>query len=185
MQTEIEVLKALSKDLGIELKDCTNGHWQVKLGKALVNYWPASSKKTAHNPNTGKTKRHATAADVVQMLGVAPNQKPASQEVSKVKKAPRPKRAMSKAMAVRNPAGIKNLYSGSIPPWEFPTMIMADSDLKRVRAYRLISKALELLADAEDQEMPQEEPAGLQKAAMSIQQKHAQLVLVEMAKSRL
>ena len=37
--------------------------------------------------------------------------------------------------ATMNPAGIQFFYRGERPPWDYPTMIMAQEDLLRVAEY--------------------------------------------------
>lgn len=43
-----EALRSATEIHGLQLKECEHGHFQIMGGGVLVNYWPASKKKSAY-----------------------------------------------------------------------------------------------------------------------------------------
>ncbi|WP_435310670.1 hypothetical protein [Primorskyibacter sedentarius] len=129
----IEQTKSLAESHALEFKDCGNGHVQISGFGKLVNYWPTSRNMTAHVVGQQPVK-HCRPWDAVKLcLGgtaLKPDKKPSKNGPDFIPKAVR-----------TNPAGVKHLYSGDIPPWEFPTFISAHSDDLRIQAYNLRCEA--------------------------------------------
>lgn len=50
------------KKKGVELKDCGNGHYQIK-GKILVNWYPESKGSTAYIAGTKASIKHVDGAE--------------------------------------------------------------------------------------------------------------------------
>jgi len=162
---EIEALAVLA---GVTVKDCGNGHIQLRLGKNLVNYYPNSPRKTAYNATTGERCHHYSPGQAIALCG------------STTPRPPRvPKEPVESAVSeewqtlTTNPAGIKNLYQGETPPWEFDTFICSQPDRLRIAAYKMRRKAdgLEQAAAA----MDPAELTALQKAAREMQQRHQRI----------
>ena len=65
-ETEIEQLRRLCAEAGIELIERPNGHYQLK-GKQLVNYYPESEQKKAYIAGTKAGVKHVSPAEAVAM----------------------------------------------------------------------------------------------------------------------
>lgn len=66
---------ALCGKAGLVAHDCGNGHWQVKGGKFLVNFWPFSFKKTIHVAN-GPRFKGGTMEQAIECAGTPEMCKP-------------------------------------------------------------------------------------------------------------
>lgn len=131
MSTNIQNTEALAKSHGLEFTDCGGGHVQIKGHGVLVNYWPDSKNRTAHILG-GQAVKHCNPYDAVKLCMTSGNT------------TLKPKKAVTKdgpeidLRPVRtNPAGLKHFYDGDIPPWEFPSKIMCQSDILRLQALEL------------------------------------------------
>jgi len=132
---EIDKTRLLAETHALKFKDCGGGHVQISGHGILVNYWPLSKKKTVLCKD-GEKHTHCSPWDAVQLCLV------------KAKRGMKPKKPSTNGPveellkpARTNPAGLKHLYSGKIPPWEFPTFIRAYSDQLRIDAHRLREQA--------------------------------------------
>ena len=133
---EFKDLKLLAAAYSIEFKDLGKGHIQLSNHGVLVNYWPLSKNRTCHIPGKEPVK-HCSNWDAIQLCMKSGVKDLAPKKKTITKNRP----AFSLNPVHTNPAGIKNLYSGEVPPWEFPTMIMCYSDMLRIEAYQLVCSA--------------------------------------------
>lgn len=61
-----ELLKA-ADGKGLKVLDCGNGHFQIRAGRRLVNYYPTSKRKIAYANDTGRKKHNASVQDAIAM----------------------------------------------------------------------------------------------------------------------
>lgn len=130
---QIEQVKLLAKTHAIEFKDCGNGHIQLKGHGNLVNYWPTSKAMTAHLVGSNPVKNCRPYDAIKLCMGkttLSPDKKPS-------KNGP----AFDLKPIITNPAGIVHFYDGSRPPWEFDSLIMAQSDRLRIASMRIRERA--------------------------------------------
>ena len=133
MSEHIQNTQALASSHGLEFTDCGGGHVQIKGHGVLVNYWPDSKNRTAHVLGGNATK-HCNPYDAIKLclsggeapLNVKPTRDGPDFDVQPVH---------------TNPAGVKHFYDGDVPPWEFPSKIMCESDNIRVQAMILRDSA--------------------------------------------
>lgn len=71
MQNIMKTMAMLSEQLGIEVKDCGRGHYQI-LGKLVVNYYPLSKTRTAYISKTNSGLKHIEPEDAFRMSQEAP-----------------------------------------------------------------------------------------------------------------
>ena len=142
----VQETKMLAEAHGLIFKDCGNGHVQLSNHGVLLNYWPNSKGRTAHIPQTGQKQSNCSPWDAVSLClnAAKPGMRP---DVIRKKKLPKNKPKVNLGSTKTNPAGIKHLYSGETPPWEFKDFMMAHSDRLRIRALRLKEKANQLDAE--------------------------------------
>lgn len=72
----IDDIAAATDAAGLELRNCGKGHWQIRGGKFLVNFWPATG--TIHVDGTClgvRAKRRDTVANLVNAANNPPNLK--------------------------------------------------------------------------------------------------------------
>ena len=137
----------LAEANALQFKDCGNGHVQISNHGVLVNYWPESAKRTAHIAG-GKSEKHCSPWDAVRMCLLAgkPGLAPKKKRVTKN----RPQVDLKDTKT--NPAGVRNLYDGKLPPWEYQDFIICQSDQLRIDAYQLVCKAEQMEFLTEDNE---------------------------------
>lgn len=142
--------KLTAESHGLQFKDCGGGHVQISGHGVLVNYWPESKKRTAHIPG-GKKLTNCTPWDAVQFCltngkgGLRPEKK-AGKKVSK-------NGPDFDLRPVKSKSVVKHLYDGELAPWEYEgPMIMCEPDRLRVEAYQIRGQAIELEAQAREQE---------------------------------
>ncbi|MCG8434404.1 MAG: hypothetical protein MJA83_10270 [Gammaproteobacteria bacterium] len=140
MTDRIKETELLAKSYGLEFKNCGNGHLQLSNHGVLLNYWPNSKGRTAHMPQTGQKQSNCSPWDAVSLcLNAAKSgMRPA---LLKKKKLSKNKPKVNLGSTKTNPAGIKHLYDGETPPWEFKDFMMAHSDRRRIAALRILQKA--------------------------------------------
>lgn len=140
-------IKHLAESHALTFKDCGDGHVQISGHGVRIDYWPLSRKRTARRSDTGRTEQHCTAWDAVKLCldaakpGIRPKRKPSTNGPN-----------FDPAPVRTNPAGIKHLYRGERPPWEFEDFISAHSDDLRESAYRLRCEAEELCGAADNED---------------------------------
>lgn len=168
MNETLQEIKSLAALNGIEVKECGNGHIQLRKGKTVVNYYPWSKQMTAWDASAKERHKHVCPEEAMAIvLRSLPKEKG--------KRSPKPVKApvAPRESLQTNPAGIKNLYEGGTPPWDFPTFICSDSDRKRMAAYRLRRRADDLEENANAQEKRQQTSlTPLQIAAKEMQTRH-------------
>ena len=144
MSENITNTEALAKSYSLEFTDCGNGHVQIKGHGILVNYWPESKNRTAHIAG-GPTIKHCNPYDAIKLClsGGQPKLRP---KAKSTQNAPQ----VDLEPIRTNPAGIRHFYDGNKPPWEFPSTIMAASDLLRIEAYKLDAGLCETCREEED-----------------------------------
>lgn len=71
MQNIMKTMASLSEQLGIEVKDCGKGHYQI-LGKILVNYYPLSKSRTAYIAKTNKGLKDVSPVKAFEMSQEVP-----------------------------------------------------------------------------------------------------------------
>lgn len=95
----INQLRKLAEPAGLEVV-CVNeasGHYQIKGGALLVNWYPFSANQTAYVKATQKGIKHATPEQVVRLATAAPDVQPAKV----VRNSNRAKRAKQRLLAKR------------------------------------------------------------------------------------
>lgn len=139
----IDATRLYAESRGLTFTDHGDGHVKISGHGQVVHYWPVSKKRTAHRMSDNRIVRACSPWDAIKLLlhgakrtGMAPE--------GKFTKNPPGKASDLKAITT-NPAGLRHLYAGARPPWEFPTFIAAQSDLTRIEA-----AALRDAADAMD-----------------------------------
>lgn len=145
---DIATTKALAESHGLKFIDRGNGHVQIQGHGVMVNYWPSSKKRTAHRTGFAPVQ-NCTPWDAVKMAitnGATISLKPAI--AKKVAKQPKGPQGFG-AVYVSNGAGVRHLYNGKRPPWEFASMVMSEPDRIRVDAYLAHARA-EQMAGALD-----------------------------------
>lgn len=142
---KITQTQKLAESYALNFKDCGGGHVQISNHCVLVNYWPESAKRTAYI-NGGKSHKHCSPWDAVRLclLSGKPGLAPKKKRITK--NAPQVDLKDTKT----NPAGIKNLYDGDRPPWEYKDFIMCESDNLRIKAYQLVCQAEQMDIPVED-----------------------------------
>lgn len=63
--------KTLAERYRVDLKNCGNGHYQIK-GPLLINYWPESKTKTAYVDGTKKGRKWVDWEEAIQMCFEVP-----------------------------------------------------------------------------------------------------------------
>ena len=162
MSSQTQKLKQLAQKNGLDFKDCGAGHIQIKGPGALVNYWPESKRRTAYvaagaKAGVGRSVAHCSPQDVIALClenTAAPAPSAALKGQIMPSRNPRDPKNQSnrsrRAPRTTNSAGLKHVYRGETPPWEFPgPIIHCASDLLRLKAYDLETQALETRAEAE------------------------------------
>lgn len=155
MNDPIEDLKSLCSSYGIELRQCSDTHYQLIAHGKVVNYYPTARRKTVYMKNRG-TIHNCTVTDAVKLLlsdGNTESLKPKFLR-TKQKEGKDLVTLEDKKGKKTNPAGIKHFYSGLKPPWEFEVDITSASDLLRIEAYKLLSKAQSLQYEADSMDNP-------------------------------
>lgn len=72
----IEVIEGAAILAGLELRNCGKGHWQLRGGKFLVNFWPATG--TIHVDGTCvglRANRRDPVSDLIEMATTPPKMK--------------------------------------------------------------------------------------------------------------
>lgn len=147
----------LAQSYGLDAKDCGNGHVQISGHGNLVNYYPASKKRSLWCPTLNRRETNCTPWDAVKlcMTEAKPGMKPkAAKEVKNVAR-------VDLAPAKTNPADLKHFYEGETPPWDESLgefQVNAESDALRIRASRLDDEATALRAEANDMDEAAQEP---------------------------
>ena len=126
-------IQRLAEANALKFKDCGNGHIQISGHGTMVNYWPESKKRTAHC--NGNTAPNCSAWDAVRLCLTN------AKSVMKPKKTTKNPPQVTLEPMTGNAAGIRHFYDGEKPPWEYPTMIQAHSDMLRIEAYQLQGEA--------------------------------------------
>jgi len=125
-------LRLLTESYGLKFDDKGNGHVQLSNHGCMVNYYPLSKRRTVFcNGKTTKNCSHYDAIKICQQNG---------QTAIKVKKKNIKDNVAHGSILPQhtNPSGIKHLYNGEKPPWEFPTRILCCTDLLRIEARKLL-----------------------------------------------
>lgn len=144
----ITELKSLAEAHGIEFKDCENGHIQLTAHGNLFNYWPNSKKKTLYSPTLDLRENHVTPWDAIRlcMSKAKPGMRPKQN-----RDIPKNKPSFELKAVNRNPAGLKHLYIGDIPPWEGAGFGFGSAgDELRHQAYQKTQEAIILRAQADE-----------------------------------
>ena len=137
----IEETRLVAESHGDKFHDLGNGHVQLRRKNVLVNYWPASRRKTAHRVGASAIL-NCSPEDAVKL--VCSTQHPAragSAASGSVNKRTSVLQSSGNQSAC-NPAGVRHLYKGERAPWEFSSLIMSEPDRLRVAAYLTHSAAV-------------------------------------------
>lgn len=145
--SDIDQVKRLCESYAIEFKDCGGGHIQLSNHGILVNYYPLSKKRTAYCQQTGERIPHCSPYNAIKLVlnGAEPKVGP----TLKVKGEPQ----FSLKPTTTNPAGLKHLYQGDIPPWEDASEEEWEehpADVLRLKAWRLEQEVISLRAQADE-----------------------------------
>jgi hypothetical protein len=152
MATDLEQIKTLCAQYALTFKEPSPGHVQVSGHGVLVNYWPTSKRRTAHRIGSDPVP-FCEPFDVIKLAmakGEAVSLRPKAAKHIEKQKAPPPKSPPKRS----GNAGVVNLYSGEIPPWEFKSFVSSASDNLRMDAWALENQAMMLRAEAFDMEQP-------------------------------
>ncbi len=79
----IPVIEAAAHEAGLQLHHCGNGHWQLRGGRFLVNFWPATG--TVHVDGTCQGLRAKKSDPVASLIGMA-NTPPEVKHAGKAKR---------------------------------------------------------------------------------------------------
>lgn len=150
MANQAAKLKRLAERNGLKFKDCGMGHLQVSGPNVMVNYWPESKRRTAfisagRSAGQSSSIPHCRPEDVINLClknaePTAPPKSPASTR----------RRAYKDKSPRATQGQVRHCYRGETPPWEFPgPIIHCASDLFRLEAYDLETKAAQLRYEAE------------------------------------
>lgn len=94
---------------GLQVRHCGDGHYQVT-GARLVNYWPASKKKTAYRQDDGYRERGCSPSRVIELA--------LERYVSPVRNRHHKEKPRDAFLSrITNPTGRRLFYSGTVPPW--------------------------------------------------------------------
>ena len=134
--SELSKLETMAESYGLTFKELANGHVQLSNHGVLVNYWPLSKNRTCHIQGKHPVK-HCSHYDAVKLcmqsgkVGLKPKKEAITKNGT----------GFSLNPVHSNLAGIKHLYEGEKPPWEYPTKIMCYPDMLRLQANELLEQA--------------------------------------------